>query len=136
MEGHTNLPNTTTHYTAADSVSTEGARTLPRAREVQKGKIKAAPSPCLLAPSFSHPTKPIPHPTHTVHLPSHHTSVTMADNVEKTRAALRAKFDKITAEEFSTTQGNREKLEELVSSKYGISKEDAKKQVEEAFASA
>lgn len=60
----------------------------------------------------------------------------MADNVEKTRAALRAKFDKITPEEFATTQGNREKLEDLVSEKYGISKDDAKKQVEEAFASA
>ena len=60
----------------------------------------------------------------------------MADNVEKTRAALRAKFDKITAEEFATTQGNRDKLEDLVADKYGISKDDAKKQVAEAFASA
>ena len=59
----------------------------------------------------------------------------MAD-VEKTRAALRAKFDKITPEEFSGTQGNREKLIDLVAEKYSISKEDATKQVEEAFASA
>jgi uncharacterized protein YjbJ (UPF0337 family) len=58
----------------------------------------------------------------------------MADNVEKTRAALRAKFDKITPEEFASTAGNREKLYDLVVEKYGKSKEDAKKEVDEAFA--
>jgi uncharacterized protein YjbJ (UPF0337 family) len=56
-------------------------------------------------------------------------------DVEKTRSALRAKFDKITPEEFSTTQGNREKLVDLVADKYGISKEDATKQVDEVFSS-
>lgn len=59
----------------------------------------------------------------------------MADTVEKTRAALRAKFDKITPEEFSTTAGNREKLYDLVAEKYGIAKEEATKQVDEVFAS-
>lgn len=58
----------------------------------------------------------------------------MAD-VEKTRAALRAKFDKIAPEEFAGTQGNRDKLVDLVAEKYSISKEDAAKQVDEAFAS-
>lgn len=59
----------------------------------------------------------------------------MADNIEKTRAALRAKFDKITPEEFAGTSGNREKLYDLVAEKYGKTKEEAKKEVDEAFSS-
>lgn len=101
-------------------------------------KIKGAPFPCPLARSFL--LFPPIHPIRTKFLslssPLHiHTYTIMAD-VEKTRAALRAKFDKITPEEFSTTQGNREKLVDLVADKYSISKEDATKQVDEAFSSA
>jgi uncharacterized protein YjbJ (UPF0337 family) len=56
-------------------------------------------------------------------------------DVEQTRNALRAKFDKITPDEFKETAGNRDKLVDLVASKYGIPKEDAQKQVDEVFAS-
>ncbi|ETN37236.1 uncharacterized protein HMPREF1541_08226 [Cyphellophora europaea CBS 101466] len=59
----------------------------------------------------------------------------MAD-VEKTRAALRAKFDKITPEEFKNTAGNRDALYKLVVEKHGLSEEEAKKEVDAIFASA
>ena len=58
----------------------------------------------------------------------------MADDA--TKSALRAKFDKLTPADFAAVAGNRDALAEKVSAAYGISKEDASKQVEEAFASA
>lgn len=59
----------------------------------------------------------------------------MADNMEKTKSALRAKFDKLTPEDFTAVAGNKDGLAEKVAEKYSISKEEARKQVDEAFAS-
>lgn len=60
----------------------------------------------------------------------------MADNLEKTKSALRAKFDKLTPEDFAAVSGNRQGLIDKVAEKYSISQDEAKKQVEEAFSSA
>ena len=57
----------------------------------------------------------------------------MADSLESTKANIRAKFDKLTAEDFSAVAGNKDALAEKVAEKYGISKEEASKQVSEAF---
>jgi uncharacterized protein YjbJ (UPF0337 family) len=56
----------------------------------------------------------------------------MAD--EATKAKLRAKFDKLTPADFAEVAGNKDKLAAKVASAYGISEEEAKKQVDEAFA--
>ncbi|EXJ73983.1 uncharacterized protein A1O5_02277 [Cladophialophora psammophila CBS 110553] len=56
----------------------------------------------------------------------------MAD--EATKAHLRTKFDKLTADDFKEVAGNKEALATKVAEKYGISKEEATKQVEEGFA--
>ncbi|KIW87725.1 uncharacterized protein Z519_11699 [Cladophialophora bantiana CBS 173.52] len=53
----------------------------------------------------------------------------MAD--EATKAHLRTKFDKLTADDFKEVAGNKEALATKVAEKYGISKEEATKQVEE-----
>lgn len=68
--------------------------------------------------------------TSSLHL---HTSLTMADDAVK--AKLRAKFEKLTPADFQAAAGNKDALVEKVSSAYGISKEEATKQVDEAFAS-
>ncbi|KIW22973.1 uncharacterized protein PV07_11213 [Cladophialophora immunda] len=54
----------------------------------------------------------------------------MAD--EATKAHLRTKFDKLTADDFKEVAGNKEALAAKVAEKYGISKDEATKQVEEA----
>jgi uncharacterized protein YjbJ (UPF0337 family) len=59
----------------------------------------------------------------------------MADTLEKTKSALRAKFDKLTPEDFAANSGNKDGLADKVAEKYSISKEEATKQVDEAFAS-
>jgi len=59
----------------------------------------------------------------------------MADALETTKAALRAKFDKLTPEDFAAVAGNKDALADKVAEKYAITKEEAVKQVEEAFAS-
>lgn len=61
-------------------------------------------------------------------------SITMADDA--TKAALRAKFDKLTPGDFQASAGNRDTLAEKVAAAYSIPKEEALKQVDEAFASA
>lgn len=60
----------------------------------------------------------------------------MADALENTKAALRTKFEKLTPEDFASVKGNKDALAEKVASAYDISIEEAKKQVDEAFASA
>lgn len=55
--------------------------------------------------------------------------------IEETRAALRAKFPELSPEDFTSTAGNRDALVKIVASKKGISEEDAKKEVDEVFAS-
>ena len=57
----------------------------------------------------------------------------MADSLESTKANIRAKFDKLTPEDFASVAGNKDGLAEKVAEKYGISKEEASKQVSEAF---
>ena len=57
----------------------------------------------------------------------------MADSLENTKAALRTKFDKLSADDFAAVAGNKDGLADKVAEKYGISKEEATKQVEEAF---
>lgn len=59
----------------------------------------------------------------------------MSDNLEQTKAALRAKFDKLTPEDFKEVAGNKDALIDKVAERHGVSKEEATKQVEEAFAS-
>lgn len=59
----------------------------------------------------------------------------MADALENTKATLRTKFDKLTPEDFQEVKGNKEALADKVAEKYGIPKEEAQKQVDEAFAS-
>ncbi|KAI1626676.1 hypothetical protein EDD37DRAFT_646383 [Exophiala viscosa] len=58
----------------------------------------------------------------------------MAD--EATKAKLRSSFDKLTPQDFAAVAGNREGLIEKVAEKYGISKDEAKKQVDDAFSNA
>ena len=58
----------------------------------------------------------------------------MADAMESKKANIRAKFDKLTPEDFASVAGNKDGLADKVAEKYGISKEEATKQVEEAFA--
>jgi uncharacterized protein YjbJ (UPF0337 family) len=60
----------------------------------------------------------------------------MADAMENIRNALRTKFDKLTPEDFSSVQGNKDGLIDKVAEKYSITKEEATKQVEETLASA
>ncbi|KAK5026327.1 hypothetical protein LTR13_010109 [Exophiala sideris] len=55
----------------------------------------------------------------------------MAD--EATKAKLRSTFDKLTPQDFAAVAGNREGLIDKVAEKYGISKDEAKKQVDDAF---
>ena len=57
----------------------------------------------------------------------------MADALENTKAALRQKFDKLTADDFAAVAGNKDALADKVAEKYGISKDEATKQVNEAF---
>ena len=59
----------------------------------------------------------------------------MADNLDATKAKLREKFDKLTPEDFAAVAGNKDGLADKVAEKYGISKEEATKQVSEAFSS-
>lgn len=56
----------------------------------------------------------------------------MADDA--TKAKLRAKFDKLSAADFAEVAGDKDKLTAKVASVYGISEDEAKKQVTEAFA--
>ena len=56
----------------------------------------------------------------------------MAD--EATKAKIRAKFDKLTPADFAESAGSKEKLAAKVAQVYGISEDEAKKQVDEAFA--
>jgi len=56
----------------------------------------------------------------------------MAD--EATKAKLRAKFDKLGPADFQAAAGSKDVLADKVAAAYGISKEEALKQVEEAFA--
>jgi len=49
------------------------------------------------------------------------------------KAKLRTTFDKLTPEDFAAVAGNKDALADKVAEKYGISKEEATKQVEEAF---
>lgn len=58
-------------------------------------------------------------------------SITMAD--EATKQKLRSTFDKLTPEDFASVAGNKDGLADKVAEKYGISKEEATKQVNEAF---
>ncbi|KAL2406735.1 hypothetical protein ABEF92_008188 [Exophiala dermatitidis] len=51
-----------------------------------------------------------------------------------TKAKIRATFDKLTPEDFASVAGNRDALADKVAAAYGISKEEAVKRVEEAFA--
>ena len=60
----------------------------------------------------------------------------MADNLDATKNALRTKFDKLTPEDFASVSGNKDGLADKVAEKYGISKEEATKQIDEAFAGA
>ncbi|KIW56480.1 hypothetical protein PV05_05139 [Exophiala xenobiotica] len=46
---------------------------------------------------------------------------------------LRSTFDKLTPEDFASVAGNKDGLADKVAEKYGISKEEATKQVNEAF---
>jgi uncharacterized protein YjbJ (UPF0337 family) len=55
----------------------------------------------------------------------------MAD--AETKAALRTKFDKLSQEDFAAVAGNKDGLADKVAEKYGISKEEAVKQVDEIF---
>jgi uncharacterized protein YjbJ (UPF0337 family) len=57
----------------------------------------------------------------------------MADAMQNIRNALREKFDKLTPEDFGAVQGNKDGLADKVAEKYGISKEEATKQVEEVL---
>ncbi len=57
----------------------------------------------------------------------------MADALTNTRNALREKFDKLTPEDFASASGNKDALSDKVAEKYGISKEEATKQVEEVL---
>ncbi|EXJ56794.1 hypothetical protein A1O7_07138 [Cladophialophora yegresii CBS 114405] len=50
----------------------------------------------------------------------------MAD--EATKAKLRAKFDKLTPQDFAAVAGNRDALTKKVAEIYGISEDEAKKQ--------
>jgi uncharacterized protein YjbJ (UPF0337 family) len=56
----------------------------------------------------------------------------MADDL---KAKIRARFDKLTPEDFQECSGNKDKLADKVAEKYSISKEEAEKQVAEAFSS-
>lgn len=56
----------------------------------------------------------------------------MADDA--TKAKLRAAFDKLTPADFASVAGNKDALADKVAEAYGISKEEAVKQVNEAFA--
>ncbi|KAJ9634252.1 uncharacterized protein PV06_00427 [Exophiala oligosperma] len=56
----------------------------------------------------------------------------MAD--EATKQKLRATFDKLTPEDFASVAGNKDALADKVAEKYSISKDEAVKQVNEAFA--
>lgn len=52
---------------------------------------------------------------------------------EDTKAALRAKFDKLTPEDFAAVAGNKEALIKLAAEKQGISEEEATAAVNEIF---
>ena len=56
--------------------------------------------------------------------------------MDPTKAFIAKKFDKVSVEEFQKLHGNKDGLADLVSNKYGISKDEATKQVQEAFAEA
>jgi len=55
--------------------------------------------------------------------------------LDEARAALRAKYPELTPEDFQKSAGNRDTLAEMVAEKKGISKEDAKKEIDEVFSS-
>ena len=55
---------------------------------------------------------------------------------EELKTALRTKFEKLTPADFAAVQGNKDGLADKVAAAYEISKEEALKQVDEAFASA
>lgn len=57
----------------------------------------------------------------------------MADTLESTKNALRVKFDKLTPDDFAQVAGNKDALADKVAEKYGITKDEATKQVTEAF---
>lgn len=59
----------------------------------------------------------------------------MADALENRKATLRAKFDKLSPEDFMEVKGNKDALIDKVVEKHGLSKEEATKQVEETLAS-
>ena len=56
--------------------------------------------------------------------------------MDPTKSFIAKKFDKVSIEEFQQVHGNKDGLADLVASKYGISKDEATKQVQEAFAEA
>lgn len=56
----------------------------------------------------------------------------MAD--EATKNKLRSAFDKLTPGDFAAVAGNKDALTKKVAEVYGIPEDEAKKQVEEAFA--
>lgn len=56
----------------------------------------------------------------------------MAD--EATKAKIRAKFDKLSPADFAAVAGDKSALAKKVAEVYGISEDEAKKQVDEAFA--
>ncbi|KEF63743.1 uncharacterized protein A1O9_01721 [Exophiala aquamarina CBS 119918] len=62
-----------------------------------------------------------------------YTFITMADDA--TKAKLRAKFDKLTPADFQAAAGSKDVLADKVAAAYGISKDEASKQVEEVFSS-
>lgn len=76
--------------------------------------------------------------THTTNSPTltQPQTITMADTTGKLKSTLRAKFDKLTPEDFQSVSGNKDGLVDKVAEKYSISKDEAKKQVDEAFAAA
>lgn len=53
--------------------------------------------------------------------------------VEEARAAIRAKYPELTPEDFQSAAGDRDKLAETVAQKKGISKEEARKEIDEIF---
>lgn len=56
----------------------------------------------------------------------------MADDAQK--AKIRSKFDKLAPADFAAVAGDKDALAKKVAEVYGISEDEAKKQVEEAFA--
>ena len=53
--------------------------------------------------------------------------------VEEARSALRAAYPEISADDWKSAAGNRDKVVDLVAEKKGISKDEAKSQVDKIF---